>query len=122
MTEARTKNDLKKNDAGIEKGQRMDRWRAAVLESRAIRHPPSAGEQRNAHDDSQENLRQAGVRDRHSIMQIEKHRQSAQDGLSKHCPKSSNTEPPHPSAPLRTPEPDGQNQGEKQDRAGNLAV
>ncbi len=84
--------------------------------------PPRRRDQRDRHRQTEDDLREARVRDRNRIRQIPQHRDAAEDALSDHGSEREIAEPAHPTACLRTPEPRREHEDEESNRAGDQSM
>lgn len=83
------------------------------LDARLFFHPFLSGE--NSHNDrnAEERLSQSGVSRRDRGRKEEKYCESAEDALGDHCAEGAPAQNPHPAPFIRTPGPDGQDDGQE---------
>ena len=84
--------------------------------------PSRRREQRDRDGHAEEDLGEASVRRRHRIREEEQDRDAAEDALRDHGAECRDAEPAEPAAPLRQPQPDGQDDREEAHRARDEAV
>src|SRR5580692_7409574 len=86
----------------------MYRGRAAVLELRAVRDPPVAGENGNAQNRSKHDLREARMEHRQPVMQQLDHYLAAENGLRDDAAHRDHGQPTQPAALFFYPDQNGE--------------
>lgn len=122
MAEGRAQNDLDENEEGRPDGQGAQFRRFVVAQPRNVAGPPFSGEDGNGKNGDEEKFGERGVRRRNRRRQKEFHGDAAENGLRDDQTERAPGEVAEPAAGFTLLGPDGENDGEDADEAGDHAM
>src|SRR5579875_969654 len=122
VAKGRAEDNLDENERGSPNSQRAQPRRLAVFEPRMLGGPPFSGEHGERNDGDEEKLGQRGVRRGDRRREHELHGDAAENGLRQDEPNGAPREIAHPAARFGALRPNGQNQGQDGNDAGNDAM